>query len=172
MQALTFARAITGRMQTYALILLLTLLPVPTHGEPILLADCEVAGIALNDNSTQVRQIVGAPIQTGPECKDCWDSVDTWFQYEGLRVRFVGDQVFEISVSNREYRLISGLGVGSTENEVTERYGEPQLFPGENQTLLVYPVALEGGRETLIKLVFTISDGAVTAFKVTVRDTY
>jgi len=46
------------------------------------------------------------------------------------------------------------------------------LFPGENQTLLVYPVALEGGRETLIKLVFTISDGAVTAFKVTVRDTY
>ena len=80
--------------------------------------EIEVAGIKISDDKDRVKELLGDPLESGPTCDGCIDIMDSWFIYDEIRVQFLQSEVFQLEVTTIEYRLVSGVGVGTTREEV------------------------------------------------------
>jgi len=127
---------------------------------------CAVRGVELGDTSTHVRTTFGEPAGHNPPCIDCFDQPYTWISYDGLRVDFIQSETIHIEVDSDDFRLPTGLGVGSTKAEVIAEYGDPVVTEHEGGEFLTYAITVRNGKRTGHTLVFLIEDDAVTGFKV------
>jgi len=126
--------------------------------------EIEVAGIKISDGKDRVKELLGAPRESGPSCNDCIDIMDSWFIYDGLRVHFLQWEVLQLEVATKEFRLASGVGVGSSKEEVVQQYGQPDITPHEDGVVLAYPITRNGRGHPDVKLEFLVDDDVVIGF--------
>lgn len=128
--------------------------------------EIEVAGIKLSDHKDRVRKLIGNPLEWGPKtCDGCFDITDSWFIYDGIRVHFLQSEVFQLEVTTKDYRLVSGVGVGSSREEVVRQYGQPKITSHEEGVVLAYPITWDGRGHPDVKLEFLIDDDVVIGFQ-------
>ncbi len=127
--------------------------------------EIEVAGIRMSDDKDRVRELLGEPSESGPTCDGCIDITDSWFVYEGIRVHFLQSEVLQFEVTTSQYRLVSGVGVGTSKEEVVREYGQPKVNLREDGVLLAYPITWNGRGRPDAKLEFRIVDNVVIGFQ-------
>ena len=141
------------------LLVFLTSFTCAWGADTVEISACEVAGIKLGDTSTHVRMTLGEPTgQNGP-CSDCIDQPYTWISYDGLRVDFVQSETMHIEVESDAYRLMTGVGVGSTTAEVIAEYGDPLVTEQESGEFLTYAITVRNGKPSGHTLDFQNQDG-------------
>ena len=134
-------------------------------GDSVDIAEIKISGITFSDRPSRVREVLGDPIEMGPQCNDCIDIMDSWYLYDGLKVKFLVDEVFDFEVTSEKYRLPSGLGVGSSVENISDALGEPVSWRSGDSMVHTYAVTWKNGQRTAIKLDFLIRDGTVVAFE-------
>ena len=138
---------------------------VSLAGGSVDIAEIEISGITFSDLSTRVKDVFGEPIESGPKCNDCIDIMDSWYVYDGLKIKFLVDEVFDFEVTSKEHRLPSGLGVGSSAEEIADVFGEPVTWVSGDTTIHTYAVTGKNGQRTAIKLDFLIRENTVVGFE-------
>ena len=48
------------------------------------IGEVKFAGISFSDLSSDVKEVLGNPVEAGPQCDDCIDIMDSWYVYDGL----------------------------------------------------------------------------------------
>ena len=127
----------------------------------ITIEECAIAGVSLGESKDLARYNLGAPNESGPVCDSCFDIMESWYVYDGLKLNFLQEELIMYSVTSAKYRLSSGIGVGSTSMEVQSTYGKPVHIESEDQDILRYPATHEN-RATAFKLDFWVQENRVT----------
>ncbi len=127
--------------------------------------EIKVAGIKFSDDKDRVRELLGEPSESGPTCDGCIDIIDSWYIYDGIRVHFLQTEALQFEVNAEKYRLISGVGVGSSQEEVIKQYGQPETTPHEDNIVLAYPLTSNGRGHPDVKLEFLVHDDVVIGFQ-------
>ena len=127
--------------------------------------DIEVGGISISDDKDRVKNLLGDPRESGPTCDGCFDIMDSWFIYDGIRVHFLQREVLQFEVSSERYRLSSGVGVGTSKDDVVKHYGQPETTQHEDGVILAYPITWNGRGHPDVKLEFLIRDDIVVGFQ-------
>ena len=136
----------------------------PADGVDI--SSCVVEGIGLGTSAGDIKEVYGEPDRRNQPCKDCIDMPYTSIAYDGLRIAFINLEAIHIEVASDEYRLLSGLGVGSSRSEVVAEYGDPSVIQNEDGEYLSYAITVRNGRWAGLTLVFLMDDDSVLGFKI------
>ena len=149
------------------LVILMTCVPfsVAFAGDSVDIAEITISGITFSDRVGRVKEVLGDPIESGPKCDDCIDMPDSWLIYDGLKIKFLGREVFDFEVTSDMHRLPSGLGVGSSTEEIADALGESVTWSSGDTTVHSYALTWKNGQQTAIKLDFFIRDGLVVEFE-------
>jgi hypothetical protein len=129
------------------------------------ITEVKFAGISFSDLSGDVKQLLGDPVEAGPKCDGCIDIMDSWYVYDGLKIKFLVDQVFDFEVTSESHRLPSGIGVGSSIDEVVEAFGDPVIWDSGDKSIHTYSVTQKNGQRTAIKLDLIIRDNRVVGIE-------
>lgn len=95
------------------------LAPRPSHGQSpvtIPVAECELDGFGLGGSTEHMRIVFGEPEQATISKSPLVDYPHSEYTYDGLTIVFStnGTSAMSYSVWSDEYRLLSGVGIGST----------------------------------------------------------
>lgn len=97
---------------------LAAVLAIPASASAVIVPQRGIAGVALNQTKQKVRAVAGAPVRIVRGTNEFGQY--TVFRYRGLTVNFQGNrQVTAVSTGSRAQRTASGVGVGSTEAQLT-----------------------------------------------------
>ena len=127
--------------------------------------EIRVAGIGFSDDVNRVKELLGDPLESGPICDGCIDIMDSWFVYDGLRVHFLGAEVFQFEVSTDEYRLKNDIGVGTMRSDVVRQYGNPEITSHCDGVVLAYPIVRNGRAHSDLMLKFLVRDDIVISYQ-------
>ena len=116
----------------------------------------------LNMKMDQVKTLIGEPTKSNTSDSCAFAGTDTVYYYsDDIRITTSDDRgyewIYEISLTNDLVQTEEGICIGSTPAEVTAKYGPSE---GSSDALMVY--SKDG-----MKLMFVITDGAVTAIRYT-----
>jgi hypothetical protein len=138
---------------------------IPASANAAIVPQRGIAGVNLGQTAKKVRQIAGTPVRVRRGSNEIGSY--TVYVYRGLTVNFfAGSQVTAVSTGARTQRTSGGIGVGSTEAELTtaipavtcETLGGFRSCvlgtqePGQKVTLF----ALKGGKVKRVTISFVI----------------
>ncbi len=118
--------------------------------------------IGLNMKMEDAKALIGEPTKSNTSNSCAFDGKDTVYYYaDDFRITTSDDRgyewIYEISLTNDLVETEEGICIGSAADDVTAKYGTSE---GTSDALLVY--SKDG-----MKLMFVITDGAVTAIRYT-----
>lgn len=116
----------------------------------------------LNMKMDDVKAMIGQPTKSNTSDSCAFAGTDTVYYYsDDIRITTSDDRgyewIYEISLTNDLVQTEEGICIGSAAADVTAKYGASQ---GSSDALLVY-------NKDGMKLMFVITDGAVTAIRYT-----
>lgn len=148
--------------------------PIPSNSESqktIPMVDCEISGFGLGGSIDQMRAIFGEPelYSIAKPPSDEYPHRD--YHYDGLRIVFSmhGRSAMSYFVTSPEYRLPSGVGIGSTWAEIVEALGPGRSLRSQDSLDFTYRVIGADGRHTPAFLTFRLAGDVVTEFSVITR---
>ncbi len=136
----------------------------------IRIGECELNGFELGGTTDQMREALGEPDSLSMTMTPGNDYPHQEYRYEGLRIVFSmhGRSGLSFYVSSDEYRLHSGVGVGSTRQEIESALGATGKAQSGDTEYLIYLVAEEGG-QTAAQLIFKLDRNIAVEFSVISR---
>jgi len=151
------------------------LLVVPNSGraEPKLIpiSQCALNGFPLGGTVEEMREALGEPelisdvMTTGNE----YPHLES--QYDGLRIVFSlhGRTALSYFVTSDEYRLRSGVGVGSTRQEIESALGSARYVKSGDVRYMTYHLAGSDGRAIPVQLTIRLDSDNVVEFSLISR---
>jgi hypothetical protein len=131
-------------------VLTLLVLPMSISAEPELIAieECQLNGFSLGGTIEEMRSALGEPdsvslaMNTGDEYPHLEAS------YDGLRIVFSihGQSAISYFVTSDKYLIRSGVGVGSTRQEIESALGATSYYKSGDTVSMVYRLAGPSGR--------------------------
>lgn len=117
--------------------------------------------IGLNMKMDDVKGLIGNPNKSNTSDSCAFNGTDTTHYYDSIRITTSDDRgyewIYEITLTDDLVETEEGICIGASAADVTAKYGASQ---GSSDALLVY--SKDG-----MKLMFVITDGAVTAIRYT-----
>ena len=146
-------------------------LPTTTSSAPpktVPIAECEVNGFGLGDSQNLMRRLFGEPEPNSVVKSPLNEYPHREYLYEGMRIVFSthGHSAFSYYVSAPEYRLRSGIGVGSMWMEIVEALGPGSLSSSGGSIFYSYHVVDSEGDYVPAWLRFAVENDVVTSFSV------
>ena len=167
------SRALVGTMTIGLLAAALLTAPNLGYSEPgpISLEDCEINGFGLGGSADLMRSIFGDPEPISIAKSPLSDYPHREYRYDGLKIVFSthGRSTMHYIVTSSEYRLPSGVGVGSNVTEIQDALGPGGRSAAGDQHYLSYRVFNTMGNPTPAILTFMLDDDVVTQFSVGTR---
>ena len=158
-----------NRGSVSALVLLLTWSTAYSDGT-ISIADCEIAGIPFAAHRELVNQRLGEPKPQPDFCADgCFDVIDYPYEYDGIEIIMHQDEAWSFTVTSPDFRLKSGVGVGTSVQEVLDTYGRPETISEGTTSVLTYGVLWTNGKRSRVFLDFSVADGNVGKYVLAIR---
>ena len=170
-----------GVVTAFLLVAVVLVLPSSGYTAPatIPIDECElkrsvynsINGFNLGGTADEMRAVLGEPepvsIAKSPYAK--YPHREYW--YEGLKITFstYGRSALSYAVTSPNFRLRSGVGVGSTRSEIEKKLGQGSRARSGDTDYLIYLVLAPDGRPVPAYLAFTLVDDVVTHFSVTTR---
>ena len=137
--------------------------PSPVAAAPALvpISECELNGFPLGGTFDQMRRALGEPQRRSLEQAPGNDYRNSAFHYEGLRVVFsmFGRSAITFVVTSDSYRLRSGVGVGSSRQEIESTFGPPTEIRSDESVELVYLLTGPNGQPGVGQLMFQLKSG-------------
>ena len=133
--------------------------------------ECEIDGFGLGGSADQMRNVFGEPEPISIAKSPYAEYPHREYRYDGLTIVFSthGRSAMSYFVSSTNYRLRSGVGVGSTRTEIEEALGRGMWGRAGDIDHLSYLVIGAEGRSIPAQLTFTLVDDVATNFSVTTR---
>jgi hypothetical protein len=104
------------RLVTFAA--LVGALAIPTSAGAVIVPQHGMAGVRLGQTTIKVRAVAGKPVRVVRGTNELGPFTE--FRYRGFTVNFfAGNRVTAVSTRSRAQRTSGGIGVGSTEAELT-----------------------------------------------------
>lgn len=155
------AGVIIGSLLAFWLAVLLAPSPVAASPGLVPIGECELNGFPLGGTFDQMRNALGEPDRSSLEKAPGNDYRNTEFYYEGLRVVFsmFGRSAITFVVTSDSYRLRSGVGVGSSRQEIESTFGPTTEVRSDDSVELVYLLTGPSGRAGAGQLMFKLEDG-------------
>lgn len=141
-------------------------LPMLSIAEPrlIQIEECALNGFSLGGTIEEMRSALGEPDSITLEINTGDDNPHLESHYEGLDIVFSvhGRKALNYRVTSKEYRLPSGVGVGSTRSEIERALGRTSYYRSGDTVFMVYRLADPHGRPLPVQLDITL-DGEIAA---------
>lgn len=124
----------------------------------------------MGTSSAEMFTYLGEPLPPPPSDPNelLFDVMHHGFDYDGLIVIFGStlDESWSFRILTEGFHLLSGIGVGSSEQDVLRYYGPTDSAVFDSLTILPYQVTWKDGRKSAIHLDFTIVDEVVSRIDV------
>jgi len=134
----------------------LLVLPKPGHAEPKLIpiGECELNGFPLGGTVEEMHKALGEPESTSAKMTSGDEYAHLESKYDGLRIVFSmrGRSALSFFVSSEKYQLRSGVGVGSTRQEIESALGPTGYFKSGGIVFMAYRVTGSDGRPIPVQL--------------------
>ena len=156
-------------------ILVSALLVAPQSGrtEPKLIpiSECALNGFPLGGTVEEMREALGEPETITDVMTSGNEYSHLESQYDGLRIVFSlhGRTALNYYVTSEEYRLRSGVGVGSTRQEIESVFGLPLYFKSGDVRYMIYHLAGSDGRPIPVQLDITLDGDNAVEFSLVSR---
>jgi hypothetical protein len=127
----------------------------------ISISECELNGFPLGGTVEQMREVLGEPVRSSLVKPAGNDYPNTEHHYDGLRIAFSmsGRSAITFVVTSRDYRLRSGIGVGSTRDAIESTLGPATEVRSDDSLDLVYGLTSPGGRHGFGQLMLKLENG-------------
>lgn len=145
------------------------LLVLPTPAVPALtwiaISECELNGFGLGDTFDRMRQILGEPDRRSFTKPPENDFPNTEYHYDGLRIVFSmrGRSALTFFVTSDKYRLRSGIGVGSSRQDIESTLGPASEVRLGSELHLYYGLNAPGGQPVSGQLEFKMKNDVAVA---------
>jgi hypothetical protein len=134
------------------------------------IAEFSVSGIPFGADSDKVKSILGEPKPQPNFCKEgCIDIIDYPYEYEGIALVMHQDEAWRFTVTSEAHRLKSGIGIGSSIDQVFEHFGKVRAHDENGKSVITYRAVWPDGKVSRVFLDFFVVDGQVDSFVVTIR---
>lgn len=149
-------------------------LPTSNSSAPqktISISECEINGFGPGGSADQMRRAFGEPERDSAAKSPLNEYPHREYRYDGIRIVFSmhGRSAMSYYVSSTEYRLRSGIGVGSSWAEIIQTLGPGSFRKSGESISYVYRVVEDDGDHIPAWLTFSLDDDVVTTFSVTTR---
>lgn len=129
--------------------LMLLAVPIPVGAEPKLIAieECELNGFSLGGTIEEMRNALGKPRSITPVKNPAEEYPYLEAHYEGLRIVFStqGQSALSYFITSDKYRLRSGVGVGSTRQDIEAALGQTSYYKVGGTVYMIYRLAGPSG---------------------------
>ncbi|MDH4124859.1 MAG: hypothetical protein OEW64_12330 [Gammaproteobacteria bacterium] len=125
-------------------------LPMSVSADPKLIAieECQLNGFPLGGTIEEMRSALGEPDSVLPVLNTGDEYPHLEASYDGLRIVFStrGQTALSYFVTSEKYLIRSGVGVGSTRQEIEGVLGPTSYYKSGDTVFMVYRLAGPGGR--------------------------
>jgi len=135
------------------------------------MAECEIDDFGLGGSADQMRHVFGEPEPISIAKSPYAEYPHREYRYDGLKIIFSthGLSALSYAVTSPNYRLRSGVGVGSTRFEIEKAFGHGTSGRSGDTDYLIYLVLGPDGQPIPAQLTFILADDVVTHFSVSTR---
>ena len=142
-----------------------------TESNLIPISECALNGFPLGGTVEEMRDALGEPESITDVMNSGNEYPHLESQYDGLRIVFSlhGRTALNYYVTSDEYRLHSGVGVGSTRQEVESALGPPLYFTSGDVRYMAYHLAGSDGRPIPVQLTIRLDGDNVVEFSLVSR---
>ena len=158
-----------------ACLLVTTGLVIPSSGntEPakIPISECELNGFPLGGTADEMREALGEPERVSSVMTLGDEYPHLEYRYDGLRMVFSmhGRTALSYFVTSDKYRLRSGVGVGSTRQEIWSALGPTGYFGSGGILFMAYRVTGSDGRSIPVQLTIRLDSDIAVEFSLVSR---
>jgi len=165
-QRLRDAQITLGFVMVCLIVSGLLVVPKSSRTEPKLIpiSECALNGFPLGGTVEEMREALGEPESISDVMTPGNEYPHLEFQYDGLRIVFSlhGRTALSYVVTSDEYRLRSGVGVGSTRQEIESALGSALNIKSGDVRYMSYHLAGPDGRPIPVQLTIRLDgDNAV-----------
>ena len=147
--------------------------PKSGHTEPNLIpiSECALNGFSLGGTIEEMREALGEPESITDVMTSGNEYLHLESQYDGLRIVFSlhGRTALNYYLTSDKYRLESGVGVGSTQQEIESALGPPLYFKSGDVRFMAYHLAGSDGRPIPVQLTIRLDGQDAVEFSLISR---